>query len=361
MQQSVVSMIIFLYIFISVALLFFNIIYMLSSGTKNRVMEYRIHREMDEQRSTMEHVPDRVNQHYRKNLYKKIKNEDGLLICVEALERNYGRMEEDDIAEYMIACRNAIFDTAEVYRKKEAMERALFAYFISLLPEKAVPEYYRMGEILLSYLDHSTVYCRENVLQALYTLGNENALIRALQTFQENGWYHEPKLLSDGMLHFRGDKNGLARRLWNQKWGEQMKAVLIRFMTRLEEDMSDLVLPELTTGRYELCFAAIRYFAVHINREAEPVLLKILKEDGDTAVAAAQTLGSYPDEAAKEALKEALCSRRWDVRRNSAESLMKMDLSKEEIGQLCTSEDRYAREMFIYVLESRGKTGCWEH
>lgn len=134
-----------------------------------------------------------------------------------------------------------------------------------------------------------------------------------------------------------------------------MKAVLIRFMTRLEGDMSDLVLPELTAGHYELCFAAIRYFAVHINREAEPVLIKILKEDGDTAVAAAQTLGNYSDEEVKQALKEALRSRHWDVRRNSAESLMKMDLSKEEIVQLRADKDRYAREMFIYVLESRGE------
>ena len=360
MQQSVVSMILFLYIFISVALLLFNIIYMLSSGTKSKVMKYTIRREMDEQRSIMENVPAMVDQRYRRRLYRKIKNEYGLLICVEALEKNYGRLGEDNITEYMIACRNVIFDAAAVYRKKEAMERALFAYFISLLPEKAVPEYYRMGELLLAYLDHSTVYCRENVLQALYTLGNENALIRALQMFQENRWYHEPKLLSDGMLHYRGDKNDLARRLWNQKWGDQMKTVLIRFMTRLEEDMSDLVLPELETGHNELCFAAIRYFATHINRETEPVLLKILREDGDTAVAAAQTLGNYPDESVKEALKEALHSRQWDVRRNSAESLMKMKLSKEEIARLCSDEDRYAREMFIYVLESRGKTGCWE-
>lgn len=360
MQQSVVSMIIFLYIFISAALLFFNIIYMLSNGTKSRGMEKRIRREMEEQRRVMENVPVRADRRYTRSLYRKIKNENGLLICVEALERNYRRVAEDDIAEYMIACRNVIFDAAEVYGKKEAMERALFSYFISLMPEKAVPEYHRMGEILLSYLDRSTVYCRENVLQALYSLGNADALIRAFQTFQENGWYHEPKLLSDGMLRFRGDKNDLARRMWNQKWSEQMKTVLIRFMTRLEEDMSDLILPELSAGHHELCFAAIRYFAVHINREAEPVLLKILQEDGDTAVAAAQTLANYPDETVKQALKQALRSRHWDVRRNSAESLMKMKLSKEEISQLCSNEDRYAREMFIYVLESRGKTGCWE-
>lgn len=358
MQQSVVSMVIFLYIFIGAALLGFNLFYMLSSGIKKRVLEYRIHREMDEQRSVMENLLRRMDRRYRRRLYNKIKHEDGLLICVEALERNGKRAPAEAVATYMTACRDILFDAAEVYRKKGAMERALFAYFISLLPEKAAPEYYRMGEILLGYLDHSTVYCRENVLQALYTLGNENALIRALQTFQENGWYHEPKLLSDGMLHFRGDKNELARRMWNQKWDEPMKVVLIRFMTRLEADMSDLVQPELLSEHDELRFAAIRYFAAHRSTEAVPVLIQILKDDGEIAVAAAQALGSYPGEAVKEALKEALHSRQWDVRRNAAESLMKMDLTTEDLQQLCTNEDTYAREMFIHVLESRGKIGC---
>lgn len=361
MQQSVVSMVIFLYIFIGAALLGFNVVYMLSSSLKKRILEYRIRKEMDEQRSVMENLSRRMDRRYRRRLYNKIKHEYGLLIFVEALERNGKRVEAGPVAAYMTACRGPLFDAAEVYRKKGAMERALFAYLISRLPEKAAPDYYRMGEILLGYLDHSTVYCRENVLQALYTLGNENALIRAFQTFQENGWHHEPKLLSDGLLHFRGDKNELARRMWNQKWDEPMKVVLIRFMTRLEADMSDLVRPELTSEHEELCFAAIRYFAAHRSAEVVPVLLRILQADGETAVAAAQALGSYPGEAVKEALKAALRSRQWDVRRNAAQSLMKMDLTADDLQQLCTNEDTYAREMFIHVLESRGKTGCWAH
>ena len=318
-------------------------------------MAHRIQREIYEQRQMIENLQECINRRDQRRLYRKIKNENELLIYVEALEKNLSEAAEEDVAAYMIACRNIIFDAAEIYRRKPAMEKALFAYFISLIPPKAAETCRRLGEILLSYLEHSTVYCRENVLQALYKLGNADALIRALQIFQENGWYHEPKLIADGLIQFRGDKAALARRMWHQKWDENMRSILIRFMTRLKEDMSDLILPELTAGHYELCFSAIRYFAVHINRKAEYALLNILKADGDVAAAAARTLGYYPDKETKQALKEALHSKNWNVRRNAAESLMKMELSAEETAQLCADEDRYAREMFLYVLESRGE------
>lgn len=358
MQQSVVGMVIFLYIFISAALLIFNIVYMLSADAKRSVMEHRIHREMEEQWQVTRDIRTRVSRYYQNRLYRKLRNADGLLVFAEALERNQDRISEEDAAGYICACRNAIFDAAEIYRKKPAMERALFAYFISMLPRKAAEEYRRMGEIFLSYLDRSTVYCRENVLQALYRLGNEDALIQALRLFQENGWYHDSKLISDGMAEFRGDKAALARRLWNQTWDDEMKAALIRFMSRLDEDMTDLVLPELTAGHYEARFAAARYFGVHISRKAEPALLEILWEDEGVAAAAAQALGSYPGEETKQALKQALRSRNWHVRRNAAKSLMRMELSEKEIAELRTDEDRYAREMFVYVLEGRGEAEC---
>lgn len=355
MQQSIVSMIIFLYIFISAALLLFNVIYMASSSINGRIMEYRIQKETALLGQAVENIQKSTARHYQRRLYRKIKNEEELLVYIEAFERNISRTPEEEMTAYMLACRSVIFDAAERYRKKPAMEKALFAYFISLLPPKAAEEYSRMGEIFLSYLDHSTVYCRENVLHALYKLGNMDALIRALQIFQTKGWYHDPRLIADGLTEFRGDKAALARRMWNQKWDERMKVILIQFMTRLKEDMSELVLPELMAEHYERRFSAIRYFAAHTNEAAEPVLHKILREDSDVGAAAARTLGNYPSGETKQALKEALHSRNWNVRRNAAESLMRMHLSKEETARLSADEDRYAREMFIYVLESRGE------
>ena len=192
MHQSGVSMIIFLYIFIGAALLFFNIFYMFGSSIKKRSMELRIRQETEEQKKAIENVPESTDRHYQRRLYRKLKDEDELLIQVEALEKNLSRTSEENMTAYMTACRSAIFDAAEAYQKKPAMEKALFAYFVSLFPPKTAEEYRRLGEIFLSYLDHSTVYCRENVLQALYRLGNADALIRALQVFRQTAGFTSP-------------------------------------------------------------------------------------------------------------------------------------------------------------------------
>lgn len=355
MQQSVVSMIIFLYIFICTALLLFNLVYMLSTGLKKRMKDNRMKREKAELQYVVKDIQERADRKYQKRLYRKLKNPEQLLVYVEALERNQDNISEEEITAYICTCRGTLFDIAEVYQKKAAMERVLFAYLISRLPIKAVKEFHRMGELLLPYLDHSTVYCRENVLQALYRLGGEDALVRAFQILQENKEYHDPKLIADGLAEYTGDKTALARRLWKYKWDDTMRAAVIQFMNQLPEDLTELVLPELTDGQPEGCFAAIRYFGHHICEEAEPVLLRILQEEGNVAASAAQSLGSYPSRETKEALKTALRSPLWHVRRNAAEALVKMNLTEEEIKQLREDEDQYAGEMFVYALESAGR------
>ena len=358
MQQSVVSMIISFYIFISTALLIFNLAYMLSSGVKKRVMDRRISAEMECQKQIVSNPVNRAGQKFQKRLYRRLKDTAKLSAFVEAIERNRNKIPENQIVECLRDCRMTIFKAAEAYRKRPAMERALFAYLISLFPDRAAEEYTRMGEILLGYLENSTVYCRQNVLQALYRLGNEDALVRALQIFQEQKWYHNSKLIADGLAEYRGDRVKLARRLWNQKEDEIMRVILIQFMNQLPEDMSDLVLPELSSEYHEVRFAAVRYFTKHINAEAGKCLLNILREDSDVSSAAAQALGSYPGETAKQELMLALQSKNWYVRHNSAVSLMKMNLSPEETRKLITADDRYVREMFTYVWESRGTAEC---
>lgn len=356
MQQSLASAIIFLYIFISAALLLFSLAYMLSSNIREVMEKRRKAAEVKEQKYVLEDVSGRAGGAYNKKLYKKIRTISGLLAYEGALKENCGSVSDDQMAAYVRACRPALFDAAEVYRKRPAMERAFFAYVISEIPAGVAREFSSMGQILLDYLNSSTIYCRENVLKALYRLGSINIVEHALLLLQENNWYHNPKLISDGMTDFSGDREALARRLWKGKWNGDIKTALIQYMNNLPEDLSGLVLPELSSSQTEVAFAAVRYFGRHVCKESQPILVEILKKGSNLSAVAAQALGSYPEEGTKEALKCAVKSRNWNVRRNAAEALLKMNLSEEEVEQLCANEDRYAREMFVYVLESRGKT-----
>lgn len=352
MQQSVVSMIVFFYIFVSFALLVYNLFYMFSSGTKRRIGKRRLKEEIRSQSRIILHPDENKMEKYKKSLLKRLSTAEGLLVFHNAFVQNQTVFSRQMITSYLEKCRTVIFRAAERYAKRPAMERALFAYYVSVIPEDAVPSFCRLGEILLKYLKNSTIYLRENVLRALCHLGNANALEHALMLFQENGWYHNSKLITDALMDFQGDRRALAERLWMKKWDDRMRAVLIQFMAKLPDDFSDLVLPLLSSGNYEICFDAIRYFSSHIDRRAVPVLQEILKKDEETAIAAAQVLGSYPGVETKKLLMEALKSRNWYIRYNAAVSLTKMGLSRSEEEALLNSDDRFAREMFTYISEN---------
>ncbi len=362
MQQSIVSLIVFFYIFVGVALLAFNLMYMAGSSRRGRAFGRMVEAEMAFQmrmaidRSGSDDVND--DRKYRRKLFRQLTREECLLTFDSALERNLKKEPPGTFDGYLRRYHDVISDAAMYYCRRPAMERALFSHLVSILPATVAMEYRRLGELLLTYLEDSTIYCRENVLQALYKLGNDDALERALRLFQEKGWYHSSKLLADGMIQFNGDREALARRLWAGKWDDGMRAVLIQFMNNLPADLSELVMPELSSRHEEVRFAAIRYFARHVREEAAPAIREIAGQGDDTAAAAARALGSYPGRESKEVLVKALTSGNWYVRRNAAESLMEMDLTEEDVRMLSHHDDKYAREMFVYVLESREKKRC---
>lgn len=352
MHQSAVSLIVIFYIFVGVTLLVFNIFYMLGTKRKNTVFERRKAEEAELlMRAAREGTEGGAG--YRKSLYKTLVREESLLAFDSALEKNMKSIPAKDIEWYFREYCDVFCDAAIYYRKRPAMERALFAHLLSVIPEKNAPGYRRLGELLLSYLENSTVYCRENVLQAMYRLGNEDVLERAFKLFQENGWYHSSKLIADGMASFNGDREKLARRLWPEKWDEEMKTALIQFMGNLPCDLSDLVLPELSSRNGEIRFAAARYFGRHVKAEAAPLLRGIVEGEEDAAAAAVRSLGKYPGEESRKTLMRAISSEDWYIRRNAAESLLELGLSEEEEARLLNHSDRYAREMFMYMRESR--------
>ena len=138
-----------------------------------------------------------------------------------------------------------------------------------------------LAEQLLGYLDNSTVYSRENVLSALYALGNIQSIEHAFILMSQRGWYHDPRLLSDGLSRFQGDKNPLASRLWGCRsdLAECFQVGIVRFADSLtgdgfaEDFLRELELEELPA---ETRFTLVRYFRRHAIPGAQPMLLLLL-------------------------------------------------------------------------------------
>jgi hypothetical protein len=356
MQQEFVNIIVYFYIFVCLALLVFNVLYILRSKRRGSYQERQTKAMAEAQRKVLEKMGSETvpKEAHVKFLTRCFKKAAGLLAFEDALEQNRKIFSREKINEYLMVCSPAVLDTAAAYQKHPAMERAFFAYFVSVNFSDTAEHYRRLGETLLLYLEDSTIYCRENVLRALYSLGAGDALERALLQFQAKGWYHHPRLISDGLMTFQGDREWLARRLWKNErtWDEHILVALVQFMTNLPEDFSDLMFPALQSRYREVRFAVIRYYQHHPVPEAKPVLIELVRENEDLAIAASLALEAYPGEDTKEVLKQAMRSTNWYVRRNAAMALLHMGISPKEQEALSMDEDRYAREMFVYVLNN---------
>ena len=351
-----INSIIFFYMFICAALLVFNLGYILRSQGRNRRRERQTAQWQEELAAQWD--AGSVSPAHRDRLARKLPNIRQLLAYYTALKPRLAQPEPP--AAYLEAIRPLWTELAFAYRKRPAMERAFFAYVLSELPWESGSSQNRLAQLLLAFLDRSTVYCRENVLLALCALGNAGALERALERFQAEGWYHHPRLLSDGLAAFSGDRDAFARRLWKAAaaWSEPYQAAVVQFAAGLPEgggpDLSREFREALTSAAVpqETRFALVRYFQRHPRPEAlEPLLRLVSQETGEggLAIAACAALGRYPSPESRQALKQALHSRNWYVRRNAASSLVQLGLSEEEQRQLAQDPDRYAREMYEYM------------
>ena len=100
-------------------------------------------------------------------------------------------------------------------------------------------------------------------------------------------------------------------------------------------------------------FAYIRYFQRHVKPELKGFLISCLEQydraNNYLAIAASTALGSYPGDDTRQALEQALRSRNWYVRKNSAISLIHIGIPETELERIYGRSDRYGKEILEYV------------
>lgn len=350
-MRSIVENVIYFYLFICIVLLVFNILYIFRSKWTKRARERRI----AAWRAALGKAPEEA-QLSRKQL-KKLEQVEQLTALSAVLEEAV--FHTPKAAAFFKNNAQGLQMLALHYGKRAAMERAFFAYVIASFHTSDVGNNDMLAEILLSYLDRSTVFCRENVLQALYALGREQAVEHAFDLLNERGQYHNSKLISDGMIRFTGDPEALALRLWKHRgeWEEPLIVGVVQFAAQFPSESISTAFSEALEKEplpNEIRFALIRYFGRHVKASVQPILIHYLKtpsnEERQLAIPAASVLSAYPGEETKQALMEALKSRNWYVRRNAAMSLRRMGITEENREAVRQSGDRYAQEMLEYAF-----------
>lgn len=353
-----VDKLIYFYIFICLSLLIFNILYIMRSGRskrRRRTAVSRWKRTIREEAEWLERGGN-VSEKHLALLRKRLSRVEELMAWQNALFSE-GSLPEALRCRYLTECQRIVGKLAWDFQRRDSMERAFFAYVVSICYQDTGEEAY-LVEPLLAYLEKSTVFLREHVLHALFVIGNESAIERAFDYLSDQGWFHNTKLVSDGLMLYRKDKEKLAERLWahREHWSESLVVSVVQFASnisaRLETEFFEALQEEDIS--IEIRFALIRYFRKNPWQECLPYLLKLLEEEQGLAIAAASALASYPQAQAREALKRALCNKSWYVRKNAALSLCTMGITQKEAEEIQNGKDRYAAEMLRYVMEERG-------
>lgn len=344
-----INSVVYFYIFICVALLVFNILYILRTEGRTRKEQRRIRAwEALLEREIASDGPDR---RFLDGARRRLRRVSELTAFNAALE------EQADCPArqaFVDGCYDIFPGLALHYQRRPSMERAFFAYVIARYPSEKGGE--RLPALLLEFLDNSTVYCRENVLQALYALGSAGGVEQALRLFSERGWYHHSHMLADGLTGFRGDREELAVRLWQESrdWDENMRSAVVQFAANVTDRLQEPFRQTLADpdAPLEVRFAIIRYFTRRVMPEVKPLLLEMVRREmhsGETAIVASSALARYPGDDTLAVLEAALLSRNWYVRHNAAVSLLALGDETSAYEAAERVGDRYAREMLDYV------------
>lgn len=350
------------YLFICFSLLVYNIFYIINLRfTKKHQLKHILfwQDKINEQFTYLENHHQIESIHYKLLINRLTKTKE-LLAFIDALEK----LKDNNLFNKYIDNMHAIWQVLALkYAKKDNMNKAFFAHVIATYPPKSENEFSPIIQILLTYFDNSTIYCRENVLNALYALANAQAIENTLQIFNDNQWFHHQKLLADGLTKFKGNKEELMAKLWRHldDWNENIIVSVVQFINQCDGPYQDVFLPILASEKtsLEIRLAIIRYYRRHVFLPAQELLYNFLS-DPDTneslTIVAAFALDQYKTEQTIKLLKNALHHHNWYVRYNAAKSLFNLQVSLKSLRDILNGKDRFAKEMLEYIYSKENQT-----
>ncbi len=357
-----VELLIYIYIAVCVSLIAFNVVYgfrlrrtasRLEANTKQ--YDYEIRLQLMRLKSGQA-----IEERHKDLLYKKLKKTAELTAFDKGFEIIYN--EKKSLAtDYLCGIYPVFIYLATEYRKKDKIQAAYLPYIISKYDILNRKELGLITALMFELLRSDSVYCRENALKAIYSTGKPKDVVNALMVLDSGGQFHHPKLISEGLFAFKGDRTELGKELWAvfEEFSVNMQVNVLNFMrfagVRNDEKLLDILSDEKRHA--ELRYSAIRYFEKYYNEAALPMLHRFAENKEnypwEYQAISSSALKSYPCERTKEILTANLSSSQWYVRFNSAESCEKLGLTYVDLIKVFDGNDRYAREIMRYTLDHK--------
>lgn len=352
-----VETLIYAYLAVCVSMILFNIVCIFIFRKKDKNIKKRsidftdiIEAQLDEQT---------VDEKHKNFLRKKLKKINHMMAFDETLEKLYAER-PDDIKRYIADISSVFVFLTFKYNEKNHIQAAYFPYIIKkyhVFKGSGIPI---VLDSLMELVKEENMYCRENALQALYSIGDADSVIKALKTLDKAGSFHHGKMITDGLLCFSGPVDELNQQLWENfdAFSAALKQAVLDYFRFSSGDHCEKMLQIMIDGgeNQELRFSAIRYFAKYHYEPALAHLYSLATDDAlvwEYRAIAASALGNYPAEQTEMLLKEFLCDPNWYVRYNAADSLERLGFQYEEMIDIFEGRDRYAAEMLRYRFDRK--------
>lgn len=286
------------------------------------------------------------------------------LMAFDSIMDRVDNQEDEAEKKYWESIQDVLLQLAQVYQRKDNLQTAYFAYFIGRYEKKNPVSPERSEELarcMVECMKKNSFYCQLNALKALYALGDTDYVIEAVGIQDVSQTFYNEKILTEGLLSFSGDHKELIRKLWEKfdTYSDRTKLSVLNYIRFRTGDYCREMFEIMTSEAVdkELRFSAIRYFGKYPYEPARQVLIGFVSDTDQTkweyAAISATSLAGYHGKDVVRCLTEAMKSPNWYVRYNASVSLEAQHLDYSDLIDVVDGDDRYAREMVMYRLESR--------
>ncbi len=357
-----IEIMIYAYIAVCVSMILYNIVYVFILKHRERALisnSLKLENIISEQIEILK-IGGEISESHKKYLCRELDRTAGITAFDKALERVFA--EETELAQKYLVDTFSVFEyLTHRYINKNTLKIAYFPYILHKYNILKHYESERLTDALLDLLRSVNVYCRENTLKALYGMQKPDIVRKSLKIIDTNLSFHHSKLICDGLIFYKGDKEKLKEELFDAfcDYSVQMKVNIINYFRfaniRCDCEMLQLLANEKENN--EIRFSAIRYFEKFPSDEAAPVIMNLAENlenrTWEYQAIATSALKSYPGDVTFRILVKNLSSSNWHVRQNSAISCEKLGYTYQDLINVFDGNDRYAREIMRYRLDRR--------
>ncbi len=206
-----VEILIYSYLAVCIAMIIFNIVCIFVFRKRDKNIEKR---SLDFTDCVEEQLDkETIDKSHKKFLCRKLKKINHMMAFDETLEKLYAEKPEQ-IKSYIMKLSSVFVFLTFKYNEKNNIQAAYFPYIIKKYSVFKGVYIDVVTESLMELVKDSNLYCRENALQALYSIGEAESVIKAQKKLDRTGGFHHAKMITDGLLSFGGEKEELDKRLW---------------------------------------------------------------------------------------------------------------------------------------------------